>query len=54
MHAAPREEAGIELELREVLAGVAAGAFEGTGELSATPCGFASSFFHMKHLDIEN
>jgi hypothetical protein len=57
MHAAAREEAGIELELRGVLAGVAAGAFEaaaGTGELSATPCGFASSFFHMKHLDIEN
>jgi hypothetical protein len=57
MHAAPRVETGSALELGGVLAGVAADAFEATAgavAVSAAPCGFASSFFHMKHLDVEN
>jgi hypothetical protein len=57
MHAAVPDEPGSALELRGALEDIAAGAFEetaGAGELSVTPCGFASSFFHMKHLDIEN
>src|SRR5882724_6368715 len=57
MQAGVRDETGSALELREVLAGAAAGAFEvtaGAAAFSVAPCGFASSFFHMKHLDIEN
>jgi hypothetical protein len=57
MQAAVRGETGRAPELGGVLEGVAAGAFKETaeaGELPATPSGFASSFFHMKHLDVEN
>jgi hypothetical protein len=57
MHAAARDEIGSALELRGVPVGDTLGAFEeiaGAEGLSETPCGFASSFFHIKHLDIEN
>jgi hypothetical protein len=57
MQAGVRDEAGSALELRGILAGVAADTFEagaGAATLSTAPCGFASSFFHMKHLDVEN
>src|SRR4029077_8834288 len=56
MHAAAREETGSALELRGVLVGVALDGFgelAESKELSEIPCGLASSFFHIKHLDIE-
>jgi hypothetical protein len=56
MQAAARGETGSEADEAEVYEKLA-GANEllddgtGAGETSATPCGFASSFFHMEHLD---
>src|SRR6266850_7152676 len=57
MHAAARDETGSAPELKGAPAGVAACTFKGTAGavmLSVVACGFASSFFHMKHLDVEN
>ncbi|HLZ13030.1 MAG TPA: hypothetical protein VKP58_10615 [Candidatus Acidoferrum sp.] len=53
MHAAAREETGAvvavgEFAALEFPAGAAPG---GAAEISVTPCGFASSFFHTRHLD---
>src|SRR5690242_545795 len=54
MHAAAREETG----MLDVVTGFAAFEFPagaapaGVVEISETPCGFASSFFHTRHLDL--
>jgi len=53
MHAAAREEIGalaaiVEFAAFEFPAGAAPAEVVGTSE---TPCGFASSFFHTRHLD---
>jgi hypothetical protein len=62
MQAAARGETGsggtVAAELvAEELEAIEIGAGAGLTELAAgeeTPCGFASSFFHMRHLDVEN
>src|SRR3977135_2559998 len=57
MHAAVRDEVGNAPDSDDVLtvAGVGKVAeFTGVAEVLETPSGFASSFFHIKHLDIEN
>src|SRR4029077_5295279 len=57
MHAAARDEAEGALASDGVLAnGTLAGeaVFEGAAEFPETTSGFASSFFHIRHLDIEN
>src|SRR6266852_6714174 len=57
MHAAAREEVGsatdsVGVPAVAVLDGVAE--LAGVAGLPETPSGFASSFFHIRHLDIEN
>src|SRR6266581_9677258 len=57
MHAAARDELGGALEIEGVLAVAEldkVAEFTGVAELLETPSGFASSFFHISHLDIEN
>jgi hypothetical protein len=57
MHAATRDELGGALEIAGVLAVAEldkVAEFTGVAELLETPSGFASSFFHIWHLDIEN
>jgi hypothetical protein len=57
MHAAARDEVGRALEIEGVLAAAEfdeVAEFTGVAELLLTPSGFASSFFHIAHLDIEN
>ncbi len=57
MHAAARDEVGSALDsgvalafaLLEEVTGIA-----GVAGLPETPSGFESSFFHIRHLDIEN
>jgi len=57
MHAAARDEVGGALEIAGVLAVAGldeVSEFAGVAEWPETPSGFASSFFHISHLDIEN
>ncbi|OLB22149.1 MAG: hypothetical protein AUH16_00545 [Acidobacteria bacterium 13_2_20CM_57_7] len=57
MQAAARAEVGRALEIEGVLAVAGldeVAEFTGVAELPVTPSGFASSFFHISHLDIEN
>jgi hypothetical protein len=57
MHAATRDGLGVALEIDGVLAVAEldkVAAFTGVVEFPGTPSGFASSFFHIGHLDIEN
>src|SRR5437762_3101865 len=55
IHAAARDEGARELEGVLAVAGLDEVAeFTGIAELPVTPSGFASSFFHISHLDIEN
>jgi hypothetical protein len=57
MHAATRDGLGVALEIDGVLAVAEldkVAAFTGVVEFPETPSGFASSFFHIGHLDIEN
>ena len=53
MHAAARDETGMLAVVAEFAAfEFPAGATPaGVVEISETPCGFASSFFHTRHLD---
>lgn len=52
MHAAAREETGgFAVALALGLEFPAGTAPAGVVEISVTPCGFASSFFHTRHLD---
>jgi hypothetical protein len=57
MHAAARDEVGSAPDCEGVIAGTAldeVAEFAGGAGLPETPSGFESSFFHIRHLDIEN
>jgi len=57
MHAAPRDEVGSALDTEGALARAVLdeiAKFAGGAALPEIPSGFESSFFHIKHLDIEN
>src|SRR5882762_12013040 len=57
MHAATRGEVGSAPNVEGVLAEAvldSVAEFAETAEMPETPSGFESSFFHIRHLDIEN
>jgi hypothetical protein len=54
MHAATRDELGGALETGGVLAVAEPDKVAEFTGVAETPSGFASSFFHISHLDIEN
>jgi hypothetical protein len=57
MHAAARDETGSAPGIAGVLAGElldGIAEFAGSAALPEIPSGFESSFFHIRHLDIEN
>jgi hypothetical protein len=57
MHAAARDEVGSATDTEGALARAVLGEvaeFAGAAVLPEIPSGFESSFFHIRHLDIEN